>query len=135
MFELDWVAETDFFGAEGPTIDQQGNLYFSPLDPQHEDVSLIALDGSDGSRRWSLPGAGPEYGAPLILNDPDDTGSETVSQIIYHCTRTDAWAIRTNGSIIWHVKTGLQKDTSNLRHNHMWGMNYISNKDAVVGLS
>ncbi|MGD8608361.1 MAG: hypothetical protein PVH21_13780 [Myxococcales bacterium] len=32
--ELDWVAEPSFYVPEGPTFDNQGNLYFSPLFPQ-----------------------------------------------------------------------------------------------------
>ncbi|MGB5312287.1 MAG: hypothetical protein WBN38_09465, partial [Polyangiales bacterium] len=32
--ELDWVAEQSFYVPEGPTYDNQGNLYFSPLFPQ-----------------------------------------------------------------------------------------------------
>ncbi|MEM6929820.1 MAG: hypothetical protein AAF602_22970, partial [Myxococcota bacterium] len=41
QLELDWVAETSFFVPEGPTYDNQGNLYFSPLFPQ-ENVSLVS---------------------------------------------------------------------------------------------
>ncbi|MGB5810973.1 MAG: hypothetical protein WBG86_10620, partial [Polyangiales bacterium] len=45
--ELDWVAETAFYVPEGPTYDNVGNLYFSPLFPQ-EDVSLVSLDADTG---------------------------------------------------------------------------------------
>ncbi len=31
--ELDWVVETSFYVPEGPTYDNEGNLYFSPLFP------------------------------------------------------------------------------------------------------
>ena len=43
QLELDWVSETSFFVPEGPTYDNEGNLYFSPLFPQ-ENVSLVSLD-------------------------------------------------------------------------------------------
>ena len=31
MFELDWVAEPAYFVGNGPLLDNQGNLYFSPF--------------------------------------------------------------------------------------------------------
>lgn len=43
--ELDWVAEPTFYVPEGPTYDNQGNLYFSPVFPQ-EDISLVSLDAA-----------------------------------------------------------------------------------------
>lgn len=60
MFELDWVAEKDMFIVEGPTFDNFGNLYFTPLNPK-EDVSLICLNASTGKRKWTLPGRGPSW--------------------------------------------------------------------------
>ena len=53
--ELDWVAEQSFYVPEGPTYDNQGNLYFSPLFPQ-ENVSLVSLDAETGARNWAIEG-------------------------------------------------------------------------------
>ncbi len=92
-FEADWVAETGFYIAEGPTFDNSGNLYFSPS-WSPEDVSLVALDRLTGKRRWSIPGKGAGSGAPLVLNDPLNPGQ----QLIYHSTYTTAMALRPDGS-------------------------------------
>ena len=80
-FEADWVAETGFYIAEGPTFDNTGNLYFSPS-WSPEDVSLVALDRVTGKRRWTIPGKVAGAGAPLVLNDPAHPGQ----QLIYHST-------------------------------------------------
>lgn len=128
MFELDWVAEETMYAPDGPTIDQHGNAYFSPLNPQ-EDVSLIALDGQTGTRRWAIPGEGIGNnfgtGAPLILSDPDNANEE----IIYQATYESAMAISTDGEILWKTPTGLTEAM------HTWGMNYHPQTDSVLGLS
>ena len=64
--ELDWVAETSFYIPEGPTYDNVGNLYFSPLFPQ-EDVSLVSLDAATGERNWAVEGNGDNAGSGAIL--------------------------------------------------------------------
>jgi hypothetical protein len=33
VFELDWISETHLYIPEGPSIDRDGNVYFSPLRP------------------------------------------------------------------------------------------------------
>lgn len=128
MVEFDWVAEKEFFIPEGPTIDYEGNIYFSPLNPK-EDVSLVSLD-SNGRRRWTIPGGGPGAGAILILNDPNHEGK----QIIYHCTSSDVWALRQDGSVVWHVKANLEIKKGKDKV-HMWGMNWHRPSDNVIGLS
>ena len=97
MIELDWVAETSMYVPEGPTYDNEGNLYFSPLYPQ-EDVSLVSLDRETGERRWAITGDGRNggSGAVLILNDPDTPGK----QIIYHASYEQVMALNTDGSTI-----------------------------------
>ncbi|MDH3203003.1 MAG: hypothetical protein OEM15_19100 [Myxococcales bacterium] len=134
--ELDWVAETSFYVPEGPTYDNQGNLYFSPLFPQ-EDVSLVSLDAATGTRNWAIPGNGSNAGsgAVLILNDPDNPGA----QIIYHATYTEAMALKPDGSMIWGpVDTGLtlpavvQGERSTT---HSFGFNYHPQTDSVIGLT
>ena len=133
MVTLDWVAENDMFVAEGPTFDNEGNLYFSPFNPK-EDVSLVCLDRQTGKRRWTVPGRGMANGAILILNDPDHPGK----QVIYHSTYTLAMALRPDGSLIWQVPTGLSlpdRKPGERDYTHTWGMNYHPQADAVVGVS
>jgi hypothetical protein len=132
-FEADWVAETGFYIAEGPTFDNAGNLYFSPS-WSPEDVSLVALDRVTGQRRWSIPGKGAGSGAPLVLNDPSHPGQ----QLIYHSTYTTAMALRPDGSKVWSVPTGLTLPAhvpGQRSQTHMWGMNYMPGADAVVAVS
>ena len=130
MFELDWVAETDMFIVEGPTMDNEGNLYFSPIAPK-EDVSLVALDRETGKRLWAKKGRGAGGGAPLILNDPENPGK----QIIYSGTYDKAMAIRPDGSVIWEVDTGLINDRTILPDpTHNFGLNYVPQADALLGV-
>jgi hypothetical protein len=133
--ELDWVAEETFYVPEGPTYDNEGNLYFSPLFPQ-EDVSLVSLDQATGERNWEIPGNGSNAGggAVLILNDPDNPGA----QIIYHATYTDAMAIKPDGMVIWETPTGLTLPpvVPGVRSpTHSFGFNYHPRTDAVVGVT
>jgi len=133
--ELDWVSETSFFVPEGPTYDNEGNLYFSPLFPQ-EDVSLVSLDAETGERNWAIEGNGSNAGsgAVLILNDPDNAGK----QIIYHMTYTEAMALRPDGTEIWRVDTGLEvpEPVPGVRSTtHSFGFNYHPQTDSLVGLT
>jgi hypothetical protein len=133
--ELDWVAESTFYVPEGPTYDNEGNLYFSPLFPQ-EDVALVSLDRATGERNWAIPGNGSNAGsgAALILNDPDNPGE----QIIYHATYTDAMAIKPDSTVIWETPTGLTLPpvVPGVRSpTHSFGFNYHPRTDSVVGLT
>lgn len=125
--ELAWVAEQDMFIPEGPTMDDLGQIYFSPLYPQ-EDVSLVVLDPADGKRLWTLPNKGDREGAgaPLILDTPDATDAQT----IYHATYHWAWAVTPQGEVLWHKPTGL--NFSGERVPHAWGVNYIPQLDALT---
>jgi hypothetical protein len=119
--------------AEGPTYDNQGNLYFSPYNPT-EDVSLVSLDRETGKRRWIIPGRGAGGGAPLILNDPDHPGE----QLIYHGTYTQVMALRPDGTAVWSVPSGLQlpaRREGERDFTHVWGMNYQPQTDAVFGVT
>ena len=132
---LDWVAETPFYIPEGPTYDNRGNLYFSPLFPQ-EDVSLVSLDQETGERNWAIPGNGSNAGggAVLVLNDPDTAGE----QIIYHATFTDAMAIKPDGTVVWETPTGLNLPpvVPGVRSpTHSFGFNYHPRTDSVVGVT
>ena len=137
QMELAWVSETNFYVPEGPTYDNEGNLYFSPLFPRlpEFDISLVSLDAETGERNWEIPGNGDNAGsgAILILNDPENLGD----QIIYHVTYTEAMALRPDGSAIWKVGTGLtlppvvQGERSTT---HSFGFNYHPQTDSLVAL-
>jgi hypothetical protein len=135
--ELDWTAEPHLFIAEGPTEDIDGNLYFSPIGPQ-ENLILVSLEPATGSRRWAIPATGDLLsaggGAPLILNDPDQTGE----QIIYLGVYNRAVAVRQSGDIVWDVATGLTEPSlteGELDDRHVFGLNYHPQADALVGLT
>jgi hypothetical protein len=135
--EFDWVAEPSFYVPEGPTYDDQGNLYFSPLfpDPDEEDVSLVSLDAETGVRNWAIEGNGSNAGsgAILVLNDPDGPDE----QVIYHATYTEAMAIKPDGTILWRTPTGLTlpPDVPGERSTtHSFGFNYHPQTDSLVAL-
>jgi outer membrane protein assembly factor BamB len=133
MVQYEWNAEPGMYVAEGPTFDNEGNLYFSPVNPG-EDVSLVSLDRRTGRRRWTLPGRGAGCGAPLILNDPDRPGH----QMIFHSSYTTAMAVRPDGSIVWSVPTGLtlpERAAGQRDLTHAWGMNYHPQADALFGVT
>jgi hypothetical protein len=130
--KLDWFVETSFYVPEGPTYDNEGNLYFSPLFPQ-EDVSLVSLDAETGARNWAIVGndSNAGSGAILILNDPDNLGK----QIIYHVTYTEAMALRPDGSEIWRVNTGLELPEvvpGERSPTHTFGFNYHPQTDSLI---
>ncbi|MEM8607886.1 MAG: hypothetical protein AAGF92_12320 [Myxococcota bacterium] len=135
QLELDWVAEPSFYIPEGPTYDNVGNLYFSPLFP-NEDVSLVSLDAETGERNWAIEGDGLNAGsgAILVLNDPDNPGE----QIIYHATFTEVMAIRPDGTEVWRSPTGLELPPiveGERLPAHSYGFNYHAPTDSVVGLT
>ncbi len=135
MFELDWVAETSMYVPEGPTYDNEGNLYFSPLYPR-EDVSLVSLDAETGLRRWAITGDGRNggSGAVLILNDPDNPGK----QIIYHASYEQVMALNTDGTSIWSTASGLTLPTivpGKKSDAHSFGFNYHPPTDSLIGVT
>jgi outer membrane protein assembly factor BamB len=125
--ELAWVAEQDMYIPEGPTMDDLGQVYFSPLHPQ-EDVSLVVLEPQSGKRLWTLPHHGDSQGAgaPLILATPNDHHPQTV----YHATYHHAWAVTPQGEVLWHKPTGLRFDGEHVPH--AWGVNYVPQFDALT---
>lgn len=135
QMELDWFVEPTFYVPEGPTYDNEGNLYFSPLFPQ-EDVSLVSLDVETGARNWAIPGNGSNAGsgAVLILNDPDNEGQ----QIVYHATFTEVMALRPDGTEIWKTSTELVVPpvvTGVRSPTHSFGFNYHPRTDSLVAVT
>ncbi|MEM1413567.1 MAG: hypothetical protein AAGH15_01640 [Myxococcota bacterium] len=135
MLELAWTVETEFYIPEGPTFDNVGNLYFSPLFPR-EDVSLISLNAETGERKWAISGDGTNAGsgAILVLDDPDEPGE----QRIYHMSFTEAMALRPDGTELWRVPTELEAppDMVGVRPpTHSFGFNYHPQADALIGVT
>jgi len=134
VLAFEWSVEPDFYIAEGPVFDGAGNVYFSPLLPG-EAVLLVSLDPDTGARRWTIPGTSL-YGAggPLVLDDPLSPGG----QIVYIAVYDRALAVRTDGSVLWDVPTGLPapppvaNDTAGPYH--CFGLNYHVQADALVGI-
>ncbi len=131
MLKRTWHADPLTFNYGGPVFDKQGNLYFTPLLPA-ENVVLISLDPSNGSRRWSVAGGGTGGGGgtPMVLEDPDNPGEE----IVYVGLYDRAFAVRTNGSIVWDVSTGLTP-TGDFGSDTAFGVNYLPGLDAIVGIT
>jgi outer membrane protein assembly factor BamB len=130
VFSPDWTAEAATYNTTGPSFDSDGNLYVAPLIP-HEPVVLISLDAETGTRRWALPnttGAPPGAAAPMVLRDPDD-GKELVYLLLYD----RAVAVRTDGTSVWDVPTGLVQ--SGTFRDVVMGANYHPAADAIIGLT
>lgn len=101
VFETDWTVETATYNATGPVFDSAGGAYFAPL-ASAEPVIMIALDPSDGSRRWAIPnttGAVAGFHTPIVLKDPTDAAAEAIFLVL----ADRAVAVRPDGSIIWDV--------------------------------
>jgi hypothetical protein len=103
MFEAAWTAEDQFWIYEGPSFDDNQQLYFSPIKPK-ESVNLVALSAISGERLWSLGGSeAGQGGAPLILNDPNNPPQQTIYSGSYESIK----AISQSGDILWQQPTGL----------------------------
>jgi len=132
MMHEDWTAETATYNPTGPVFDSQGNLYFSPFIP-YENVVLISLNPTDGARRWAIAGKGapPGGAAPMVLRDPNAPATE----IIYLALYDRALAVRTDGTIVWDVPTGLTRGSAAAIEYLASGVNYLPAADAIVGLT
>jgi len=127
-FEVDWTVEKNMFVTEGPVFDSEGNIYFCPVSP-HEDVMMISLEPERGERRWTLKGASTGAGTPIVLQDP-----QTGEDVLYLGTYEKALAVKTDGTIIWEVPTGIPKPgkDKNEGEKHSFGMNYHPQSDSVL---
>lgn len=131
IFREGWTAEQQTYNVTGPVFDSTGNLYFSPLQP-HENVVMISLEPVTGARRFAISGTGapPGGSAPLILRDPERPSGE----IVYLALRDRVLAVRTDGSIVWDVPSGLSL-LPNEFDNVVLGTNHLPGLDAIVGLA
>lgn len=132
MFEQGWVAEENLYIPEGPSFDNQGHVYFVPINPR-EEVTLVSLDKDTGKRRWAIEerkvGSG---GAPLILDNPNKEGDN----IIYFGSYEYLTAVDTNGKVLWDQATGLKaRDDQGTQALHNFGVNYIPQFDALVSVT
>ena len=130
MFELDWVAEPDYFIGSGPLLDNQGNLYFSSNFYHGERVDLVSIDAKTGERRWAVPETGAmSMGGPIILNDPQNPGS----QIIYLAGPERVMAIRQDGTTIWNKATSIEiSDVENKDTVKFQNFNYHPATDSLI---
>lgn len=136
MFELDWVAEPAYFVGNGPLLDNEGNLYFSPQFYHGERVVLVSLDAQTGERRWTIPADKDiQASSPaFILNDPDKPGE----QIIYIIGYNRLMALRPDGSTIWSKTTGLSipaSELSNKAEGKFHSFNYHPATDSLVSIT
>ena len=62
--------------------------------------------------------------------------SENLREIIYVSVYHKAYAVSTEGKVLWEVPTGLQEPKRGSRHRayHCYGLNYLKKFDALVGL-
>jgi hypothetical protein len=127
-FRAGWVAEADSWNPTGPVFDSAGNLYFAPFQ-SHQGVAMLSLDARTGARRWAIPAppGTPVGGAPLVLQDPDTPGAE----ILYQARHDRALAVRTDGTVVWDVATGLPGPITG----GGFGANYHPAADAIIGLT
>ncbi len=136
MFELDWVAEPAYFVGNGPLLDNEGNLYFSPQFYHGERVVLVSLDAQTGERRWAIPAADDIHASSpaFILNDPENPGS----QIIYIVGYNRVMALRPDGSTIWSKATGLSlppSEPGKKANTKFHSLNYHPATDSLVSIT
>ena len=131
VFGPTWTAEAATYNPTGPVFDRAGNLYLAPLVP-YENVVLLSLDPGDGHRRWAVAGSGAAStgSAPMVLVDPDNPSAEIIYLVLYD----RAIAVRTDGSIVWDVPSGLTLHLDPME-NLVLGTNYVPTRDAIAGLT
>lgn len=131
-FAESWTAEADTYNVSGPVFDSDNNAYFSPV-AAHDGSVLISIDGETGARRWAVAATTDGIAgaaAPLLLDDPDTPGA----QIVYQVVRDRAFAVRTDGTFVWDVATGLTAAPKDLL-TQVIGVNYVPAHDAIVAIT
>src|SRR5262245_32232497 len=130
VFAREWVAEHSLYQVTTPAFDGAGNLYMTPLLP-HEPILLISLDPATGARRFVVPLTAGDRGGgavPLVLRDP-----ESASEVVYVNAYQRILAVRTDGTPVWDVPTGLGPATA--PYQSPIGLAWVPNADAIVGLT
>ncbi len=132
VMELDWIAEPDMYVYEGLVFDREGNIYFSPMFSP-ERVILVSLEPGKGARRWAVPGFSFGNGTPMVLDDPLRKGGQIVYLGSYH----RALAVRTDGTVVWDARTGLDtvKPDDDPTQTHSYGINYHPQTDSLIGVT
>jgi outer membrane protein assembly factor BamB len=129
VFERTWIAEPSIYQVTTPAFDGAGNLYMTPLLP-HEPILLISLEPGTGARRFVVPLEPGDLGggaAPMVLRDPD-AGSE----VVYVNAYDRVLAVRTDGTTVWSVPTGLGPVTTS--DQGPIGLTWVPNADSIVAL-
>jgi outer membrane protein assembly factor BamB len=127
VFERQWIAEPSLYQVTTPAFDGAGNLYMTPLLP-HEPILMISLDGGTGARRFVVPLEPGQRGggaAPLVLREP-----ESGSEVVYVNSYSRVIAVRTDGTIVWDVPTGLGDATTPAQS--PIGLAWVPTADAIV---
>src|SRR5262245_10272798 len=130
VFARQWVTEPSLYQVTTPAFDGAGNLYMTPLLP-HESILLLSLDPVTGARRFVVPLQPGDRGGgavPLVLRDPDAGG-----EVIYVNSYQLMLAVRTDGTPVWDVPTGLGPATA--AYQSPIGLAWVPNADAIVGLT
>jgi outer membrane protein assembly factor BamB len=130
VFARQWIAEPELYQVTTPAFDGAGNLYMTPLLP-HEPILMISLDPQTGARRFVVPlGPGQRGGGavPMVLRDPDAGG-----EVAYVNSYERLIAVRTDGTPVWDVPTGLGAATTAAQS--PIGLAWVPNADAIVGLT
>jgi outer membrane protein assembly factor BamB len=130
VFARQWIAEPALYQVTTPAFDAAGNLYMTPLLP-HEPVLLLSLDPATGARRFVVPLAAGDRGGgavPLVLRDPDAGG-----EVVYVNAYRRVLALRTDGTTVWDVPTGLGAATT--ADQSPIGLAWVPGPDAIVALT
>jgi len=93
-------------------------------------VDLVSIDAKTGKRRWAIPETGAmSAGGPIILNDPQNPGS----QIIYLSGPERIMAIRQDGTTLWDKATGITvSDTVDTDAVRFQNFNYHPATDSLI---
>ena len=130
VFARDWIAEPSLYQVTTPAFDSAGNLYMTPVLP-HEPILLLSLDPETGARRFVVPlGSGQRGGGavPMVLREP-----EMGTEVVYVNSYERLLAVRTDGTPVWDVPTGLGGATA--ADQTPIGLAWVPNADAIVGLT
>jgi outer membrane protein assembly factor BamB len=130
VFARTWTAEPQLYQVTTPAFDGAGNLYMMPLLP-HEPILMLSLDPSTGARRFVVPREPTDRGGgavPVVLRDP-----ETGTDVVYVHRYDRMLAVRTDGTTVWSMPTGLPPSASS--DATPIGLAWVPNADAIVGLT